>query len=69
MKIGTHVKMVNCYEAGKYRDKVWITRSEPWLLGHGAEVVLLEGKAGGFSTEFLMEVSDDPITVAPEEEA
>ncbi len=55
MKIGTRVKMVDCYEAAKEPDRIWITRSNPWLLGHGEEVVLLEGKAGGFATRFLEE--------------
>lgn len=53
MKIGTKVIMVNCYEARKHPDKVWTTKSEPWKLGHGAEVVLLEGFSGGFSTDCL----------------
>ena len=53
MKIGTKVVMVNCYEARKYPDKVWVTRSEPWELGDGTKVVLLEGKSGGFSVDYL----------------
>lgn len=53
MEIGTKVKMVNCYEARKDPDKVWVTRSEPWELGHGQKVVLLEGKTGGFSVDCL----------------
>ncbi|MBO0962361.1 hypothetical protein J1P26_21900 [Neobacillus sp. MM2021_6] len=53
MKIGTKVKMVNCYEARKKPDKVWVTRSEPWELGDGQKVVLLEGKTGGFSVDCL----------------
>jgi hypothetical protein len=53
MEIGTKVKMVNCYEARKNPDKVWVTRSKPWELGHGQKVVLLEGKTGGFSVDCL----------------
>lgn len=53
MEIGTKVVMVNCFEARKNPDKVWVTRSEPWKLGHGEEVVLLEGKSGGFSVDCL----------------
>lgn len=53
MEIGTKVKMVNCYEAKKNPEKVWVTRSEPWELGHGEEVVLLKGKSGGFSVNCL----------------
>ena len=52
MKIGTKVKMVNCYEAEKYKDRVWITKSEPWAVG-GTMVVLLEGKSGGFAVDML----------------
>ncbi len=52
MTIGTKVRMVNCLEAERYKDKIWTTRSEPWMLC-GSKVVLLEGKSGGFATEFL----------------
>ncbi|MCY9593740.1 hypothetical protein [Paenibacillus chitinolyticus] len=58
MEIGTKVIMVNCYEARKYPDKVWVTRSNPWELGHGAKVVLLEGKSGGFSVDCLKIVEE-----------
>ncbi len=53
---GDRVVMTGCYEAEKYGDKVWTVRSEPWGLC-GSEVVLLEGKAGGFATEYLRKVS------------
>jgi hypothetical protein len=59
LKIGEMVKMVNCSEADKYKDKTWVTRSEPWLLGGGIEVVLLEGKSGGFSTDCLERLGRD----------
>ncbi|GIN71175.1 hypothetical protein J14TS2_16500 [Bacillus sp. J14TS2] len=58
MEIGTKVTMVNCFEAKKYPGKVWVTRSEPWKLGHGQEVVLLEGKIGGFAVDCLEEVTE-----------
>lgn len=58
MKIGDKVVMVNCYEARKHPDKVWTVRSEPWALGHGQMVVLLEGKSGGFSVDNLRVVND-----------
>lgn len=54
--IGTNVRMVNCYEARKYGDKVWVTRSDPWMVC-GSQVVLLTGKAGGFDTNCLEVVS------------
>jgi hypothetical protein len=55
LKKGDKVIMVNCSEAEKYKDKVWVVRSDPWDLC-GSEVVLLEGKSGGFATEMLREV-------------
>lgn len=55
LKAGDKVTMVNCFEAEKYKDKVWEVRSEPWDLC-GSEVVLLKGKSGGFATEFLRKV-------------
>lgn len=57
MKVGTKVKMVNCSEADKYPDKIWETRSEPWEVC-GEMVVLLKGKAGGFSVNCLKVVED-----------
>lgn len=52
MKIGTKVIMKNCAEVEKYAGRIWTTRSEPWDCC-GTEVVLLEGKAGGFATDCL----------------
>jgi len=54
---GDKVVMHTCSEStiDKYKDKVWVVRSEPWDLC-GSEVVLLEGKSGGFATEFLKKV-------------
>jgi len=56
-KIGDHVKMVNCCEAEEYSDKIWIVKSEPWKLGCGVEVVILEGWSGGFGCDFLQKVT------------
>lgn len=55
LKKGDKVKMINCYEAEKYKDKIWTVRSEPWI-ACGSEVILLDGKSGGFATEFLEKV-------------
>ena len=52
MQIGTKVKMVNCLEADKYGDRIWVTRSEPWMCC-GTLVVALEGKSGGFAVDKL----------------
>ena len=55
---GDRVVMHTCYEASmeKYKDKVWNVVSEPWNVC-GSEVVLLEGKSGGFATEYLRKVT------------
>lgn len=57
LHFGDKVIMHKCSEAGieKYKDKIWVVRSEPWDLC-GSEVVLLEGKSGGFATEYLKKV-------------
>lgn len=52
LKRGEAVIMVNCLEAETNKGKVWTTRSEPWDLC-GSEVILLEGKSGGFDTSSL----------------
>jgi hypothetical protein len=53
--------MVNCLEAEKYGDKIWITKSEPWQLTGKKWLVLLEEYRGGFSIECLeiVEKSND----------
>jgi hypothetical protein len=56
LEIGSRVKMVNCLEAEKYGDRVWITSSEPWQIGGGAWLVLLEGCRGGFAVKFLKKI-------------
>lgn len=58
MRIGTKVIMVNCREAEKYEGRVWVTRSKPFMCC-GKEVVLLEGKSGGFSTKCLKIVDEE----------
>lgn len=55
--VGTKVKMVNCYEAEIYPDKIWEIRSEPWWVC-GEPLVLLKGRAGGFSLNCLKVVPD-----------
>ncbi|GIN90237.1 hypothetical protein J6TS1_01210 [Siminovitchia terrae] len=50
--------MVNCYEAKKTPENIWVTRSKPWDLGYGQKVSLLEGKTGGFSVNCLEVVED-----------
>jgi hypothetical protein len=56
--VGTKVKMVNCLEAEKYAEKIWVTESQPWQLGSGAWIVLLEGYSGGFSIKCLEAVDE-----------
>lgn len=55
LHVGDKVIMHTCYEAEKYRNKVWAVVSEPWDLC-GSEVVMLDGYRGGFATEFLKKV-------------
>lgn len=53
MKIGDKVTMNEKYyvsEANK--GKIWTVQSEPWNLC-GTEVVLLEGKGGGYAVDGL----------------
>ena len=56
MNIGTTVMMVNCAEAEKYKDRIWTTRSKPWLLPNGERFVLLEGYSDGFPLRCLHEI-------------
>ena len=58
--IGTKVRMINCFEATKYKEQIWVTRSEPWK-ACGTQLVLLEGKPGGFDTSCLEVVPDASI--------
>lgn len=58
LKPGDYVMMVNCPEATKNKGKIWRVRSDPWKLGHGEEVVLLEGMAGGFATKYLLKMNN-----------
>ncbi len=53
LKIGDKVQMVNCYEAEKYKDVVWIVKSDCWEIPSCSELVLLEGFRGGFDTSRL----------------
>lgn len=64
---GDQVIMHSCYEARKEanKDKVWTVKSEPWELC-GSEVVLLEGKSGGFATEFLKKVELRAVAIGPD---
>lgn len=56
LKLGDKVKMVNCLEAESYPDKIWTTRSEPWIMSGHTEMIMLEGFRGGFCTEMLERV-------------
>jgi hypothetical protein len=58
LKSGEKVIMINCGEAEHYEGKVWVTRSEPWMLC-GSEVILIKGFSGGFATDCLARVEVD----------
>jgi len=58
MKIGDRVIMNDRYHvADKNRGVVFTVRSEPWSLC-GTEVVLLEGRSGGFAVDGLTVVEE-----------
>jgi hypothetical protein len=60
LKPGDHVRMSKeCYEYLTYGDKVWTVASDPYRIGF-SELVFLEDFSGGFSTEFLEVVEEDP---------
>lgn len=53
LKPGDKVMMNDRYHVNEQnREKVWTVRSEPWDLC-GTEVVLLEGKSGGYAVDGL----------------
>jgi hypothetical protein len=52
---GDKVVMHTCVESKSCHGKVWTVVSEPWEICD-CEVVKLEGKSGGFSTEYLKKV-------------
>ncbi|OEC87864.1 MULTISPECIES: ASCH domain-containing protein [Methanobacterium] len=58
LKPGDIVKMIDCTESElpKYKDKQFKVRSEPWFVGHGKEVVLIEGITGGFLVDCLEKI-------------
>jgi hypothetical protein len=60
LHVGDKVHMVDCSEAEDYGQIEFIVLSEPWLLGHGVEVVkIYSGEKlirGGFSTKCLRKV-------------
>lgn len=56
LKPGDKVRIIPpCYESKmkKYQGRIFTVRSIPWKLGHGTEVVALEGITGGFKTDCL----------------
>ena len=58
LKPGMKVKMNSKYHVpAESKDKIWVVRSEPWNLC-GTEVVLLEGKVGGYAVDGLDIVED-----------
>jgi hypothetical protein len=56
LKPGDNVNMIDCFEAQKYKDRIWKVMSEPWDLC-GSEVVKLKDKPGGFATRCLKKVA------------
>lgn len=54
------------YVAAENRGKEWIVRSSPWVCC-GTEVVLLEGKSGGYAVDGLSLVRRKEETSCQEE--
>lgn len=51
LKPGDRVTMNDCYYVSEEdKGRIWMVRSKPWILC-GTEVVLLEGKSGGYAVE------------------
>lgn len=50
---GDQVKMVDCLEAEKYKDKIWICRGDSFQACSGDEVVFLHDYRGYFDAECL----------------
>lgn len=61
LKPGDKVIMTGpCIEAItlKYGNgRVWTVRSESWKLGHGTEVIKLEGMGGGYRVDCLEKIN------------
>lgn len=55
LKPGDDVRVVNCCEAERNKERIWEVRSESWNCC-GSEVVLLKGKAGGFDVNCLEKI-------------
>jgi len=57
IKKGDKVQIVGCAEAEKYGNIIFDVVSDPWRLGHGAEVVRITSKEkdfrGGFAVRCL----------------
>lgn len=47
-------------DEGEFEETV--IRSEPWLLGHGAAVVKVEGRSGGVSIKHVFPLNIEPIS-------
>lgn len=57
LQIGEKVKMVNCAEAAKYNDRIWIVASQPFDIC-GTVCVKLEDFKGGFDANCLKRVEE-----------
>ena len=55
LKKGDNVVMYNCGEADfqKYKDKVWVCKTNSYIDYAGQEVVFLDGFTGCFLVKFL----------------
>lgn len=57
MPIGSRCRYYPVLPADENAFEESVIRSEPWLLGHGAAVVNIEGRSGGVSIKHIFPIS------------
>lgn len=62
MPVGTRCRYYPVLPAGEDEWQESVVRSEPWLLGHGAAVVMIECRSGGVSIHHVFPVGIELTT-------
>lgn len=60
-KVGDQLVMIDCFEAKKYKDRVWTCRHQSYLASSGDYWVFLEGFSGSFICEYLRHATAEEI--------
>lgn len=60
MPVGTRCRYYPRLPANEDDYEETVIRSEPWLLGHGAAVVKVEGRSGGVSIRHVFPIGIEP---------